>query len=190
LPVGLSRCGLEPGHDPGQGDGDGDHRGAGDPVDRAPAEIFRDDPGPDAGDQYPEDHAGGESGGDMAEPLGRDALGGVGGQQIGRDGEEAEQGGSGGEQHEVLRQRHHPQADALARGEQYRQPPVGKAVAERQQQENAHCQRQLVERRDQSDRRRADPEALGHFADDRVDVIGIGGHHRSRERRAAAPAAG
>ena len=69
--------------------------------------------------------------------------------------------------------------DALADGEQDRQRAIGKAVPQRQQQQDAQRQRQLVERRHQPDLRRPDAEMARNIADDRVDVIGV----RSDDRR-------
>ena len=55
-------------------------------------------------------------------------------------------------------------------------------IAQRQQQQDAQRQRQLVERRDKPDLCLADPEPARDLADDRVDVIGIGGNHRDGRR--------
>ena len=117
----------------------------------------------------------------MPQPFGRDALRCVGGQQVGRDGKEAEQRRTDGKQRQSLGQRHHDQPAALADGEQDGQRAVGKAVAQRQQEQDTQRQRQLVQCRHQPDLRSPDAEMARDIADDRVDVVCIRGHHRGSD---------
>ena len=131
--------------------------------------------------QNPEGHAGGHDPGNMADPPRLHALGDVGGQQIGRDGEKTENGRGGDKQREAAGQRHCQHGKKLPGNKYGDESAVVEAVAERQQQQDAQRQRDLVERRSQPDGCATDTEFLGNRCDQRVDIIAVGHHRRRRQ---------
>ena len=132
--------------------------------------------------QNAENNAGGEECRYLAQPFRGDPFGSISRQQVGSDCEETEESGSRGKTDKPFRESHQGQRQRLAGGEDYREPPVGIPISQRQQEKDPDGQSDLIEGGYDPDASFGRSKVFGHLADDGMDVIGIGSHDRRSKR--------